>query len=185
LVPYIFLSSTIMLALSSTSRRHLPSQHHHTTTTFPPSPQQDALHSFNHSQKLALNQYLESQQQQQFGSFADSSLEPFMSSYDFSNPAIRVQHSTPTPQQQQGAFSQTPMLSTSNNNGLEAWNSYQQSLQTPTRGHQRASSASSTTSSTSPYAIANNYNQYVPSTAYSPPSLWPKCLTHSTLNTAD
>lgn len=141
-----------MLALS-TRRQHLPQQHY-TPTISSPSP----AHPFTYShpqpyaaqqvydQKL-LNDYLESQQQ----------ATSFMTSaYDFANPAIRVQQSTPTPQASQNSFSQSPMLSTGiNGGGLDNWQQYGQSLQTPLhnqlRGHQRASSSSSVGSSASQY----------------------------------
>lgn len=154
-----------MLALP-TRRQHLPQQHPTQTIPSPPSsqhlsyqqPQQFAAqHLFD--QKL-LHDYLESQQQS-FGTSAVSAPNSFMTSaYDFANPAIRIQQSTPTPQISQSGFSQPPMLSTNvASTGLESWNSYGnvqgQSLQTPVqnqnRGHQRASSSSSVGSSASQY----------------------------------
>jgi hypothetical protein len=149
-----------MLALP-TRRQHLPTQHHTSSIPSPPSsqhsyqqiPQQFAGQHF-FDQKL-LNDYLDSQQLS-FGTSTSSAPNSYMTSaYDFANPAIRIQQSTPTPQ----GFAQPPMLSTSNSNtGLESWNygSVQgQSLQTPSqpqnRGHQRASSSSSVGSSASQY----------------------------------
>lgn len=82
--------------------------------------------------------------------------------YDFSNPAIRIQQSTPTPQLP-SSFAHTPMLHATNGtvSGLENWNAYAnnvqgnntQSLQTPRAGrtHQRASSSSSIGSNGSQY----------------------------------
>jgi hypothetical protein len=156
-----------------TRRQHL-SQQHHTPTISSPStsehlsylqqPQHyDAQHLFD--QKL-LNDYLESQQQ----------VNTFMTSAysDFSNPAIRVQQSTPTPQLQQNNFSQPPMLSTNvNGGGLESWNSYGQSLHTPAqsqKGHQRASSSSSVGSNASQYQPAGQSAgyQYVAHSEHSP-----------------
>ena len=101
------------------------------------------------------------------------------SAYDFANPAIRIQQSTPTPQLSQSGFSQPPMLSTNAaNTGLESWNSFGnvqgQSLQTPvqtqSRGHQRASSSSSVGSSASHYqAVGPSAGyQYVALSASSP-----------------
>jgi hypothetical protein len=153
-----------------TRRQHLPTQHHTTTIPSPPSsqhsyqqlPQQFAAQHF-FDQKL-LNDYLDSQQQS-FDSSTSSAPNSYMTSaYNFANPAIRIQQSTPTPQ----GFAQPPMLSTSNNNtGLESWNygSVQgQSLQTPSqhqnRGHQRASSSSSVASS------ASQFQAVGPSTGY-------------------
>ncbi|KAJ4365332.1 hypothetical protein N0V83_008953 [Neocucurbitaria cava] len=174
-----------MLALP-TRRQHLPQQHHTPTIPSPPSsqhlsyqqPQQFATqHLFD--QKL-LHDYLESQQQS-FGTSAVSAPNSFMTStYDFANPAIRIQQSTPTPQLPQSGFSQPPMLSTNvANTGLESWNSYGnvqgQSLQTPVqnqnRGHQRASSSSSVGSSVSQYqAVGPSASyQYVARSEYSSP----------------
>lgn len=155
-----------MLALP-TRRQQLPQQHYTTSISSPPSSQQPSFTALPHhlsaqhlyDQKL-LHDYLESQQQS-FGTPAVSAPDSFMTSaYDFGNPAIRVQQSTPTPQLAQNGFSQAPMLATvTANSGLESWNSYGnlhgQSLQTPVqsqnRGHQRASSSSSVASSASQY----------------------------------
>lgn len=165
-----------MLALS-TRRQHLPQQHQTPTIPSPPSsqhlsyqqlPQQFAAQQF-FDQKL-LHDYLDSQQQS-FGTAASSAPNTFMTSaYDFANPSIRIQQSTPTPQLQQSGFSQAPMLSASTaNSGLESWNSYgnvQQSLQTPaqhqSRGHQRASSSSSVGSSASQYQAVGPSQGYQP-----------------------
>ncbi|RMZ69276.1 c2h2 transcription factor [Pyrenophora seminiperda CCB06] len=158
-----------MLALS-TRRQHFP------TAPSPPSsqhayqqlPQQFAAQQlFDH--KL-LNDYLESQQQS-YATAATSAPNSYMTSTysDFANPAIRIQQSTPTPQNPQG-FAQPSMLATNNSSstGLESWNNYGnvqgQSLQTPSqhqsRGHQRASSSSSVGSS------ASQYQAVGPSTGY-------------------
>ncbi|KAI8933978.1 hypothetical protein NX059_008751 [Plenodomus lindquistii] len=152
-------------------------QHHHTPTTSSPShPQQTyqnlsqqypSQHLFD--QKL-LNDYLESQQES-FGNSVNVASGSYMTSAypDYTNPAIRVQQSTPTPQSQQTGFSQTPMLSNNaNNSGLESWQSYSnmqgQSLQAPAqnqiKAHQRASSSSSVGSS------ASQYQSVAPSTNY-------------------
>jgi hypothetical protein len=110
-----------------------------------------------YDQKL-LNDYLESQQRS-YNLAASNPPTSFMTSayIDYANPAIRIQQSTPTPQ---NGFQQPQMLSTANQSaGLESWNEYAnvqgQSLQTPSqnkhRGHQRASSSSSVGSSASQY----------------------------------
>lgn len=173
-----------MLALP-TRRQHLPQQHQTPTIPSPPSsqhlsyqqlPQQFAAQQF-FDQKL-LHDYLESQQQS-FGTAATSAPNTFMTAaYDFANPAIRIQQSTPTPQLAQAGFSQAPMLSANAaNSGLESWNTYgsvQQSLQTPAqsqnRGHQRASSSSSVGSSASQYPAAGPSQgyQYVAHPGFSP-----------------
>ena len=149
-----------MLALPA-RRQHLAHHHHTPTTPSPPNPHNTPYHQLPQTfaaqhlfdQKL-LNDYLESQQQS-FGS------DSFMTSAytDFASPAIRVQQSTPTPQPSQSNYSHISMLPTTINSGLESWHSYGnvqgQSLQTPSRnqnrGHQRASSSSSTGSSASQF----------------------------------
>jgi hypothetical protein len=162
-----------------TRRQHIASQHHVPTIPPPPSsltlnyhqlPQQFAAQQF-FDQKL-LHDYLESQQQS-FGAPAASVPDSFMTSAYFSNPAIRVQQSTPTPQFSSGAFAQSSMLpSTATASGSDTWNSFgngqSQSLQTTShgqqRGHQRASSSSSVGSGVSQYqavAPSSNYHQYV------------------------
>ncbi|KAF2256342.1 hypothetical protein BU26DRAFT_526783 [Trematosphaeria pertusa] len=142
------------------SRQHLPQHHPTSTLPSPPSPQQFSLDHYPQqlsaqhflNQKL-LHDYLESQQQ----SFAnpnvviDSQNDPYMTgAYDFSNPAIRIQQSTPTPQLSSG-FSPASMLSSSNASasGLDNWNTYNNSR--TGRTHQRASSSSSIGSSGSQY----------------------------------
>ena len=185
-----------MLALS-TRRQHLPQQHFPTTTASPPSshqlsyqqlPQQFAAQQF-FDEKL-LHDYLESQQQQSFGTALSSAPDSFMTSaYDFANPAIRIQQSTPTPQLPQNSFSQAPMLSTSvASSGLESWNSYglvQSSLQTRAdsgnSGHQRAASSSSVGSSASQYqAVGSTGYQYVAHPVDSPSHSQVLWLTHQT-----
>jgi hypothetical protein len=169
-----------MLALSTQQRHHLstipslPSSHssyqHHLPQHF--------VAQQLYDQKL-LNDYLESQQQS-YGTSSGSAPNSYMTSAytDFTNPAIRIQQSTPTPQLPQG-FAQPPMLSTNNTNtGLESWNNYGnvqgQSLQTPSqnqnRGHQRASSSSSVGSSASQYQSVgpSAAYQYVAHPEYSP-----------------
>lgn len=172
-----------MLALP-TRRQHLPQQHYNTSTLpSPTSPQHTTYHQPQHiaaqpffDQKL-LHDYLESQQQSFNTSVAGTLPSTFMTSAytDYSNPSIRIQQSTPTPQVPQDGFSQSSMLSTSNNNsGLESWN-YGQSLCTPaqsqSRGHQRATSSSSVGSTASQYQSAGpqaNY-QYVANSENLPP----------------
>jgi len=147
-----------MLALS-TKRQHLPQQHYSPTIPSPPSshqlsyqqlPQQFAAQQFFVDEKL-LHDYLESQQQS-FGTPASSAPDSLMTSaFDFANPAIRIQQSTPTPQLPQNGYSQAPMLSTSaTSTGLESWNP----------GHHRAASSSSVGSS------ASQYQAVGPSTGY-------------------
>lgn len=161
-----------------TRRQHIVSQHYTTANPSPASsqlahqqlPQQFATQQQLFDQKL-LNDYLESQQQ----SYNNTNPEAFMTSayIDFANPAIRVQHSTPTPQPLSNGY-QSPMLS----NG---WNSYgnvqSQSLQTPlqnqNRGHQRASSSSSVGSSASQYQSApavnyQSFSNHLPTPSHTP-----------------
>lgn len=159
-----------MLALhpTRTHHHHLPQQH-------PAAPQPPHLSSPSLSfDQLAaqlsaqqlydsklLQDYLESQQPS-FDIDADVASNPFMTAaYDFSNPAIRIQQSTPTPQQTSG-FAPAPMLSTA----LDNWAAYNsnvqgqsQTLQTPVSrsagsSHQRTSSSSSVGSSASQYQTA-------------------------------
>jgi hypothetical protein len=126
-----------------------PSSHH----SYQQLPQQYT----QYDQKL-LNDYLESQQRS-YNLATSNAPNSFMTSayIDYANPAIRIQQSTPTPQ---NGFQQPQMLSTANHSaGLESWNEYGnvqgQSLQTPSqnkhRGHQRASSSSSVGSNASQY----------------------------------
>jgi hypothetical protein len=158
-----------------TRRQHIVPQHYTPTIPSPPSslhlayqqlPQQQfATQQQLFDQKL-LHDYLESQQQSYNNPSIDAPSSFMTSSYtDFANPAIRVQQSTPTPQPLSNGY-QSSMLSSSNNNG---WNSYGnvqgQSLQTPVqhqnRGHQRASSSSSSVgSSASHYQSATSAANY-------------------------
>lgn len=166
-----------MLAPSTSTRQHIPQQ----SLPSPPSsqhlsyqqlPQPFAAQQQLFDQKL-LHDYLESQQLN----------NTFMTTAyaDFANPAIRIQQSTPTPQLSQSGFSQSPMLSTSNNgSGLESWNYgavHGQSLQTPatqSRGHQRASSSSSVGSSSSHYQAAapsasyQTFSNHLPTPTHTP-----------------
>jgi hypothetical protein len=158
-------------------RQHLPL---HTSSTLPSPPSSQQTLSFDQlsqqysahtifDQKL-LNDYLESQQQ----TFAapvivddavSAQSDPFMTSvYDFSNPTIRIQQSTPTPQLSSG-FSQSSMLPSNpaTASGLENWSTFANNGQLDTRNlhtpvqssadrtHQRASSSSSIGSSGSQY----------------------------------
>jgi len=175
-----------MLALSQ-RRQHLP-LHPHSTLPSPPSSQNISFDTLSQQlsaqtlfdQKL-LHDYLESQQQ----TFAtpvivDNSLSStsnlFMNgSFDFSNPTIRIQQSTPTPQLPAGIL-QPPMLSTNNvtASGLDNWHTFannghldNQTLHTPVqsqagRGHQRASSSSSIGSNASQYQSAGPTATYPP-----------------------
>ncbi|KAF2642468.1 hypothetical protein P280DRAFT_374590, partial [Massarina eburnea CBS 473.64] len=126
-----------------------------------------------YDQKL-LNDYLESQQSTFNPQVVlDNNSNPFMTgAYDFANPQIRIQQSTPTPQLSTG-FSPSSMLSTQvATSGLENWNpAYNsnvqgaQSLQTPQqsragRSHQRASSQSSIGSSGSQYQPVTSTSGY-------------------------
>ncbi|EFQ92191.1 hypothetical protein CFE70_007024 [Pyrenophora teres f. teres 0-1] len=150
-----------MLALS-TRRQHFPtapsppSSHH----SYQQPPQQFASQQQQLFDHKLLNDYLESQQQS-FCTPASSAPNSYMTSAsysDFASPAIRIQQSTPTPQMPQG-FAQPSMLATNTNtntsSGLDSWSNYGnvhgQSLQTPSqhqnRGHQRASSSSSSVGS--------------------------------------
>ena len=159
-------------------RQHLPLN---TSSTLPSPPSSQSQLTFDElSQQLSsqdffnrkiLHEYLEAQQRQSLANniVVDNGLStqanPFMTStYDFSNPAIRIQQSTPTPQAQ-GGFSQSPMLpaSTASAAGLDNWSTFAnngsmdgQTLQTPIQSHpgtlhQRASSSSSIASSGSQY----------------------------------
>jgi hypothetical protein len=122
-----------------------------------------------YDQKL-LNDYLESQQPSYPA--LDQQLpvqqNQFMTgAYDFENPAIRIQQSTPTPQLP-STFAHTSMNATGA--GLQNWNSFannaqenSQSLQTPktSTSHRRATSSSSIGSDGSQYQATG------PDTAYS------------------
>jgi hypothetical protein len=156
-------------------RQHLPHQPHHSLPSPPSSSQQLSFDTLSQqlsaqdffNQKL-LHDYLESQQQ----SYADPIIvdtelpsEPnsFMTgAYDFANPTIRIQQSTPTPQLPSSFAQVPPMLQTASAtaSGLNDWSTFSnnvqnghQSLQTPrtSRTHQRASSSSSIGSNGSQY----------------------------------
>lgn len=175
-----------MLALPARRQQHQHQhQHHHTPTTsssslptyqayqqLPPSfPSQQLF-----DQKL-LNDYLESQQQAFGNAVVDVGSSSYMTTacpdYANPNPAIRVQQCTPTPPSQQNGFSQTSMLPTNtSSSGRESWQSsygnlQHQSLQAPAqnrvKGHQRASSSSSSVGSS-----ASQYQSATPSTGYQP-----------------
>ncbi|KAL5120068.1 hypothetical protein ACEQ8H_001893 [Pleosporales sp. CAS-2024a] len=153
----------------STRRQHMPQP----SIPSPPSSQHLAYHQLPQhfaQQQLfdpkLLHDYLESQQQS-FGTHAASNppASSMTTAYtDFGNPAIRIQQSTPTPQPPQNGFAQSPMLeTTTNGSGLDSWNysnAQAQSLQTPSRGHQRASSSSSVGSSASQYQSAGPSASY-------------------------
>jgi len=199
LVPYSY-PPIIMLAHPQ-RRQHLP----HTPSSLPSPPSSQQNFSFDQlshqysahnlfDQKL-LNDYLESQSQ----AFANPLIvdddvsaqsNPFMTGlYDFSNPTIRIQQSTPTPQLPSG-FSQSPMLSssaTAASHDLGNWSTFAnngqldtQNLQTPAqsrvdRTHQRASSSSSIGSSGSHYQAVDptiGYpafsNQHLPTPTHTP-----------------
>lgn len=121
-----------------------------------------------YDQKL-LNDYLESQQP----SYSLAQQLPLQQNqymtgaFDFENPAIRIQQSTPTPQLP-STFAHSSMNATGA--GLQNWNSFannaqdnSQSLQTPktSTSHRRAASSSSIGSDGSQYQAA------VPGAAYS------------------
>jgi hypothetical protein len=158
----------IMLAQPQT-RQHL---HQNTTSTLPSPPSSQQLSFDQLSQQLSaqeffnrklLHDYLESQQQSLSNpAIVANDPNPFMTNeYDFSNPTIRIQQSTPVPQHS-STFSQTSMLQNGNQSGLDSWNTFNnvhsngQSLQTPVQSqrgntHQRAASSSSIASSGSHY----------------------------------
>ncbi len=156
-----------MLALS-TRRQHLPQPHYSSPSaqqlSYHQLPQQLASQQF-FDEKL-LHDYLESQQS--FAAPASSAPDSLMTSaFDFVNPAIRIQQSTPQPQLHQSAFSQAPMLSTNaTSTALDSWNVYAtaQPMQAPVESvssvHQRAASSSSVGSS------ASQFQQVGPSTSY-------------------
>lgn len=163
-------------------RQHLP-LHHHSTLPSPPPSSQHSQFAFNGLPELSaqesfqqklLHDYLE--QSYPNPVVVDNELpvepNPFMTgAYDFSNPAIRIQQSTPTPQLP-SSFAHTPMLHATNGtvSGLENWNAYAnnvqgnntQSLQTPRTGrtHQRASSSSSIGSNGSQYQAVGPTTSY-------------------------
>ncbi|PSN64001.1 hypothetical protein BS50DRAFT_499549 [Corynespora cassiicola Philippines] len=159
-----------MLALPQ--RRQHFSQHPTSTLPSPPSSQPLSYDHLNnqtlYGQKL-LHQYLESQQQQPYQNnlaVAGDSTQYMTGAYDFSNPTIRIQQSTPT------GFSQASMLPSNpaTASAIDSWNAYgamqgSQTLQTPVqnrtgRNHQRASSSSSVAST--------EYQTVGPTTAYQP-----------------
>jgi len=147
-----------MLALHPRQHQPLPPSPQHQTFSFDQLAHQLSAQQL-YDQKL-LHDYLDSQQQSFNPSIViDNDTNPFMTSaYEYANPAIRVQQSTPTPQLST-SYSPTPMLSTATAPGLDTWSSYSnvqtQSLQTPLsrsgRAHQRASSSSSVGSTGSQY----------------------------------
>jgi hypothetical protein len=119
--------------------------------------QQLSAQEYFSNQKL-IQDYLQSQQPFVDPVVVDNDSTPFMTGvYDFANPAIRIQQSTPTPHMSAG-FAQSAMQPSS----ATDWNSYAnsmqntQSLQTPRTGktHQRASSSSSIGSNGSHYQAA-------------------------------
>lgn len=145
---------------------HNPTRTHH-LPQYPARPQPTPL-SFDqlasqlsaqqlYDQKL-LHDYLDSQQPASAPPSAPvvDAASPFMTTaYDYPNPAIRIQQSTPTPQQTSG-FAPAPMLSTALDNWAAYSNVQPQTLQTPVSrsarsSHQRASSSSSVGSSSSQY----------------------------------
>lgn len=150
-----------MLALPQ-RRQHIP---HHSTSTLPSPPTSQQLNFDQLSQQFTaqeyyhrkfLHDYLESQQSFSNPFIVANDPNPLMTgAYDFSNPAIRIQQSTPTPQLP-SSYSQAPMIpSNATTSGFNSWNTYSngqgndQSLQTPVQ--QRASSSSSIGSSASQY----------------------------------
>jgi hypothetical protein len=176
-----------MLAQPHTRQHlHLPSSHQ--LSSFDELSQQSAQTLFN--QKL-LHDYLEQQQTYANPVVIDSDLSadtnPFMTgAYDFSNPAIRIQQSTPTPQLSSSSFEPSSMLTTHNatGSGLDGWNTNtytnnvqnnNQTLQTPrtSRTHQRAPSSSSIASNGSHYQTAPGYS-YVAQSENLPSSSAPK-----------
>ncbi|XPS77678.1 hypothetical protein M3J09_009705 [Ascochyta lentis] len=159
-------------------RQHIVPQHYTSTILSPPSSQHLAYQQLPHQQfathqqlfdQKLLHDYLESQQQS-YDSRSINAPDSFMTSAyaDFANPAIRVQHSTPTPQPLSNGYQSSMLASSTTGTGLDGWNSYGnvqgQSLQTPVhnqnKGHQRASSSSSVGSS------ASQYQSVAPATSY-------------------
>lgn len=186
-----------MLALPQ--RRQYPTQHHSSTTTTPalsnttnlPSPLSpqttfslDTLSQQLSAQQYAdqklLHDYLESQQTAFNPQVAldSSTSNPFMTSaFDFSNPQIRIQQSTPIPQS--AAFPASPMLSTHAATSTWPTTSYNsnvqapQTLQTPQqsrseRSHQRAPSSSSIASTANYQYVAHPDTLPLPPTARDP-----------------
>jgi hypothetical protein len=156
-----------------------PQRQHHPTSAHSSSPQHQQFSFDQLAQQLSaqqlydqklLHDYLDSQQQSFNPAIViDTQSNPFMTgAYDYSNPAIRIQQSTPTPQLST-AYSPISMLSTdATASGLDNWSSYgnvqSQSLQTPVsrsgRTHQRASSSSSIGSTGSQYQSAASAASY-------------------------
>ncbi|KAF2490906.1 hypothetical protein BU16DRAFT_585253 [Lophium mytilinum] len=167
-----------MLALHP-RRQHI--HHPYTTTnTLPSPPPSDASLYYNNTSpshnidESLLHNYLESLQPFQTENLIDSSpnADPnqyMTGTFDFANPAIRIQQSTPVPQLP--VYSQS-MLPSNNSQALHNWNSYESngqidtthSLQTPAqrahRQHQRATSSSSIGSNGSQYHTAGHATSY-------------------------
>jgi hypothetical protein len=163
-----------MLALPHRRNQHLQNFHQQSQPSYPSPPSSQSF-SFNDlsqlsSQQEAFNQkllhdYIKSQQQSYVRDEALPTLEnSFMNgAYDFSNPAIRIQQSTPTPAQQlPSTFAHTSMLPAQSATGstFQNWNTLannapnnNQTLQTPrtSKTHQRDSSSSSIGSDGSQY----------------------------------
>lgn len=163
-----------MHALPHRRQPHSNAFHQQPQPTFPSPP---SSQSFNFTglpllpsanptfdQKL-LNDYLESQQLSfATGAFGpDTTLDPYMNNggFDYPNPAIRVQQSTPQP----STFAHTSMALPAQNQN--SWNNApmsSQTLQTPktnnSKTHQRNSSASSIASDASAAASYRSYVAY-------------------------
>jgi len=183
-----------MLAHPPQRRQHLPS-HNLSTLPSPPASQQLSFDQLSQqlsaqdffSQKL-LNDYLESQQQPFSNPLVvDNELptepNPYMTNtYDFGNPAIRIQQSTPTPQFS-STFSQASMLPATNATASSlssSWTTYGNGdVQTPVqnravRTHQRASSSSSIGSGVSQYHTVgpttgySSFSNHLPTPTHTP-----------------
>lgn len=166
-----------MLALPHRRQDHHLRQPHQPNGPFPSSQPPTFDNDFTHQlsaqhlydQKL-LNDYLESQQPSYSALSQQLPLQQnqyMTGAFDFENPAIRIQQSTPTPQLP-STFAHSQMNATGA--GLQNWNSFanhaqdnSQSLQTPktSTSHRRAASSSSIGSDGSQYQAAG------PGTAYS------------------
>ncbi|KAF1997516.1 hypothetical protein P154DRAFT_547327 [Amniculicola lignicola CBS 123094] len=150
----------------------------HSTTTLPSPPTSQSQLNFDQlSQQLSaqdffnqklLHDYLESQQQPLATPTATSA--PFMTgAFDFANPSIRIQQSTPTPQLS-STYAHSTLLPTRNATASDMdWNVYATSNQTlhsqaqsrTGPSHQRASSSSSIGSSN-----GSHYHTVGPATGY-------------------
>ncbi|KAF2742441.1 hypothetical protein M011DRAFT_412739 [Sporormia fimetaria CBS 119925] len=157
-----------MIALSH--QRHDSQQHNNppNSSTFSCAP------SLSY-QQLQLANYLASQQQALNAPGDDLATQQYMpAAYDFSNPAIRIQQSTPTPQYPSAAAHTTPLSFNLNNWNVGGTNVQQtgtQTLQTPkNRGHQRGSSASSINSDGSHYQASSfpTYPNHLPTPSQTP-----------------